>query len=55
MDKKIRKNLYEKEKWLESENEKEKIQHVKELKKTKNFLEGFWEEIQKKLLQTNKN
>ena len=45
--KKIRKDLYEKEKWLESENEKEKKQHAKELKKIKNFLEGFQEEIQK--------
>ena len=41
--KKIRKNLYENKKGLESENENEKKKHAEELKKLK------------KLLQTNKH
>ena len=43
--KKIRKDLYEKEKGLENENEKEKKQHAKELKRIKTFLKGLREKI----------
>ena len=43
--KKIRKDLHEKGKGLESENEKEKKKHAEQLKKIKNFLEGLREEI----------
>ena len=43
--KKIRKDLYEKEKGLENENEKEKKQHAEELKVIKIFLEGLQEKI----------
>ena len=46
--KKIRKDLYEKEKGLESENEKEKKQHAEELKKINKFSEGLREKFEKK-------
>ena len=47
MIKEIRKDLYEKEKGLENEDEQERRQHTKKLKMFKNFLEGLWEEIKK--------
>ena len=43
----IRKELHEKEKGLESEDEQERKQHANEFKKIKNFLEGLREEIKK--------
>ena len=45
--KEIRKVLYEREKGLKSENEKEKKRHTKKFKKTKNFLERLREEAKK--------
>ena len=53
--KEIRKDLYEKEKGLENEEEQERRQHAEELRIFKIFLKGLQEEIKKKLLQTNKN
>ena len=53
--KKIRKELYKKEKGLENEEEQERRQHAKELKMFKNFLKILQKEIEKKLLETNKN
>ena len=53
--KKIRKDLYEKEKGLESENEKQKKQHAEELKKIENVLEGLQEEIKKNYYKPIRN
>ena len=55
--KKIRKDLYEKEKGLENENEneREKKQHAKEFKKIKIFLEGlkkYFEKVYYKPIKT---
>ena len=57
MIKEIRKELYEKEKGLENEEEQERKQHAEELKVFENFLEGLQEEIKKnyyKPIETNK-
>ena len=43
--KEIRKELYEKEKGLENEEEQERRKHAEELKVLKIFLEGLREEI----------
>ena len=45
--KEIRKDLYEKEKGLENEEEQERRQHAEGLNMFKNFLEGLREEIKK--------
>ena len=45
MIKEIRRELHEKEKRLENEEEQERRQHAKELGVFKNFLEGLREEI----------
>ena len=48
MIKEIRKKLYEKEKGLENEEEKQvKRKHTEELKNIENFLEGLQEEIKR--------
>ena len=47
----IRKYLYEREKGLKSENEKEKKRHTQKLKKIKIFLEGLREEAKKNINQ----
>ena len=45
MIKEIRKELYEKKKGLENEEEQERRQHTEELKVFKMFLEGLQDEI----------
>ena len=47
MIREIRKELYKKEKGLESEEEQERTQHAEELKVFKKFLERLREEIEK--------
>ena len=52
--KEIRRNLYEKEKGLENEEEKERRQHVEELETLESFLERLREEIKKTITNQEK-
>ena len=52
--KEIRRNLYEKEKGLENEEEKERRQHAEELETLESFLERLREEIKKTITNQEK-